>query len=72
MGFINWVHRIVGNDSDMVVENTGDAVGENAVTGFSGELPRGARVVVRNTGNATATGGGSANSGIDYREEKKR
>jgi hypothetical protein len=67
----DWFHRIVGNDTELVVENIGDAVGENAVTGYSGPPPkRGQKVVVENTGNAVATGGGYANSGIDYTDRK--
>lgn len=69
MSIRNWFHRVVSNDSDVVVEDTGDAVG-NAVTGLRGGLPRGARVVVRNTGNAVASDGGTAVSGVDYGKEK--
>jgi len=91
MGIRDWVHRLVGNDSDallvvddeaeepvaysagyLVIRNTGDAVGENAVTGYSGPAPkRGQRIVVQDTGNATASDGGYANSGIDYGTDKK-
>lgn len=71
MSIRRWLHRVVGNDTEVVVEDTGDAVGD-AVTGLRGGLPRGARVVVRNTGDAVATDGSTAVSGIDYSEEKKR
>jgi hypothetical protein len=67
----DWFHRIVGNDTELVVENTGDAVGENAFTGYSGPPPkRGQKVIVKSTGNAVATDGGYANSGIDYTGRK--
>lgn len=59
------------SDGDLVVENTGEVTeteGGTAVSGYSGPPPRrGQRVVVKNTGNATATGPGSRSvSGIDY------
>jgi hypothetical protein len=66
-----WLHRVVGNDTEVVVEDTGDVVGD-AVTGLRGSLPRGARVVVRNTGDAVATDGSTAVSGADYDKERKR
>lgn len=68
------VMRYVGRFGDrgaLVVENTGHATeadGGTAVTGYSGPPPRrGQKVVVKNTGDATASGPGSrAISGIDY------
>lgn len=68
------VMRYVGRLGDrgaLVVENTGHATeadGGTAVTGYSGPPPRrGQKVVVKNTGDATASGPGSrAVSGIDY------
>lgn len=68
------VMRYVGRFGDpgaLVVENTGHATeadGGTAVTGYSGPPPRrGQKVVVKNTGDATASGPGSrAVSGIDY------
>lgn len=65
--------RPVGDDEGgcIVVEGTGEAVeanGGSANTGYSGPpLRRGQKVVVKNTGDATASGPGSrANSGIDW------
>ena len=75
MSIRDWLHRFVGNDSEPVAENTGDAVSTgdgHAVTGYSGPRAGRGKVTVRNTGNATATGGGTAVSGIDYTDKKRK
>lgn len=75
MSIRKWLHRVVGNDTELVVQNTGESVstdGSRAVTGYSGpERPAG-KLTVQNTGNATATGGGAAVSGIDYTDRKRK
>lgn len=76
MSIRNWLHRVVGNDTELVVENTGQAVADDlsdTVTGYDGPpLRQGQKVVVRNTGNAVATGGGTAVSGISYTDKKEK
>lgn len=72
MGVIERLMQLAGRSArPLVVENTGEAIeadGGRAVTGYSGPPPRrGQKIIVKNTGNATASGPGSrANSGIDF------
>jgi len=74
MGAIDRIARFFNRESGaLVVENTGavtEADGGRAVSGYVGPPPRrGQRIVVKNTGSATASGPGSrAVSGIDYTE----
>lgn len=71
MGVIERLMQLASwSTGPLVVENTGEAIeadGGRTVTGYSGPPPRrGQKIVVKNTGNATASGPGSrANSGID-------
>lgn len=76
MGIKAKINRIFGGrngstEGPLVVENTGEVIeinGGKAVTGYSGPPPRrGQKIVVKNTGDATASGeGSSANSGISF------
>lgn len=74
MGVVQRImEAVLGRPGDgcLMVENTGDVTetdGGRAVSGYSGPPPRrGQRIVVKNTGDATATGPGSRSvSGIDY------
>lgn len=72
MGLIGRLRDLVTTPrGTLIVENTGDVTetdGGTAVSGYAGPPPkRGQKIVVKNTGSATATRRGSRSvSGIDY------
>lgn len=71
MGTLRRVREALRGSGQLVVQDAGDVTesdGGKAVPGYSGPPPRrGTRIVVQDTGAATATGEGShAVSGIDY------